>query len=852
VAKKSEETMSTAPAAAPVTDPASGGPAPRPKEYGAASIAILEGVEAVRKRPGMYIGPPNESGLHHLVWEVVDNSVDEALAGHCKRISVTVHTDNSVSVQDDGRGIPTDIHPEKGVPTPEVVLTILHAGGKFDNDSYEVSGGLHGVGVSCVNFLSDYLEVEICRDGRVFWQRFEKGIKATELKVTGTTTRRGTRIRFRPDPTIFMEKQDDGSVVEFQYNFDTLSNRLRELSFLNAGLFISLTDERSGKSHEFHYEGGIKSFVEHLNKNKTPLFPQVVHLNARNCTQAIKGVEVTLQYNDSYDETVFAFANNIRNKDGGTHQQGLRTGLTKVIGAYAQANNLWKDKDIKDGVVGDDMREGLVAVVSIKLQNPSFDAQTKQKLINPEVAGVVAGVVTEKLSQFFEENPAVAKKICERVGEAARARIAARKAREAVRRKGVLDGASLPGKLADCQEKDPAKSELYIVEGDSAGGSAKQGRNRAYQAILPLRGKVLNVERARYEKMVSSEAIVTMITALGTGIRTGAGDDQDYHPEKVRYHKIVLMTDADVDGSHIRTLLLTFFYRHMKELIEKGYVYIAQPPLFRVAKGKKEWYLKDQAALDAFLLDLGTQGTRVTSAAPKGGAPVVTEGGALKAVLEKVLKLQDAVGRNDKRRDERVVAALLETGIRRPTLDDPAALTRELEALERLLLARYRDHRPELVRLPQDTEHACERFAVRLEQRGHRRETVVDHAFLAGAEFGELVGLVEAGKALGQGPFTVDFDGTPRTAQEPREVLKLVEEQGSRGQNIQRYKGLGEMNPEQLWETTMDPTRRTLLQVRVEDMVGADEIFGVLMGDDVDPRRQFIEKHALDVQNLDI
>ena len=806
---------------------------------------MLEGVEAVRKRPGMYIGPPDENGLHHLVWEVVDNSVDEALAGHCKHIDVTIHVDNAISVSDDGRGIPTDIHPQKGVPTPEVVLTILHAGGKFDNDSYEVSGGLHGVGVSCVNFLSEYLELEICRDGKVFHQRFEKGYKKTELAQTGETTRRGTKIRFKPDTEIFGEQN--------LYNFDTLSNRLRELSFLNAGIRITINDERTGKSHDFHYEGGIKSFVEYLNKNKSLLHPNVIHLVTRNPSALVKSVELAIQYNDSYDETVLNFANNIRNRDGGAHLQGLRTGLTKTIGAYAQANNIWKEKDLKDGVSGEDMREGLVAVVNVKLQNPLFDSQTKTKLINPEVAGIVAAVVTERLGSFFEENPAVARKVCEKVGEAARARLAARKAREQVRRKGVLDGASLPGKLADCQERDPAKSELYIVEGDSAGGSAKQGRNRANQAILPLRGKVLNVERARFEKMISSEAIVTMITALGTGIRTGAGDDSEYNADKARYHKIILMTDADVDGSHIRTLLLTFFYRHMKELIERGFIYIAQPPLFRVAKGKKEAYLKDQAALDAFLLDLGTSSTKVSSASKDGAAPVVTEGDALKAALGKVLRLKDLLHRMDKRRDERVVDVLMHaTDLRRATLDDPKALEAEKAKLLAALQAAYGNHRPELVDLDHDAEHNCERFAVRLEQRGHRRETVVDHAFLTSGEFAELVSLVEAEKALGPAPYVVVVDGHDRIAAEARGVLALIEESGSKGQNIQRYKGLGEMNPEQLWETTMDPAKRTLLQVRIDDVVAADGIFTILMGDEVAPRREFIEEHALDVQNLDI
>ncbi len=812
------------------------------KKYGESSISILEGVDAVRKRPGMYIGPPDENGLHHLVWEVVDNSIDEALAGFCTRIDVTVHVDNSVSVLDNGRGIPTGIHPEKKIPTPEVVLTILHAGGKFDNESYEVSGGLHGVGVSCVNFLAEYLDLEIYRDGKVWSQRYERGLKVSELTVSGATTRRGTKIKFKPDPTIFGEQN--------LYNFDTLSNRLRELSFLNAGLFISITDERTSKSHEFHYEGGIKSFVEHLSKNKTVLHEKPIFLSAKNVTPQVKSVEVAIQYNDTYDEKVFCFANNINNREGGVHLAGLRTGLTRTINAYAQKNDLWKG--LKDQPVGEDVREGLVSVVSVKLTNPSFDSQPKLKLINPEVAGIVSSMVSDKLSEFFEENPKVAKAVAEKVATAARARHAAKLARETVRRKGALDGASLPGKLADCQEKDPAKSELYIVEGDSAGGSAKQGRDRSNQAILPLRGKILNVERARFEKMVSSQELVTLITALGTGIKT-AGDSSDYTPEKVRYHKIIIMTDADVDGSHIRTLLLTFFYRQMRELIERGYVYIAQPPLYRAAKGKKEQYLKDQPALDAFLLDHGTEKAKIVSTAPKGGEPVVTQGAGLKAALENVLKYQALLGRMDKRRDRRVVDAIVRhTALRRPTLDDPAKLDAQINVLMAYLDERYPEQKPELVVLARDEEHGCARFAVKIEQQGHRRETVVDHAFLSSAELNELVRLEEANQVLGRGPFTCTFDGEEKIAQDAAGVLAAVEEQGSKGQTIQRYKGLGEMNPGQLWETTMDPANRTLLQVRVDDVVEADEVFTVLMGDEVEPRRIFIETNALDVRNLDI
>jgi DNA gyrase subunit B len=827
--------------AVPTPAPEAPAPAGPTKEYGASSITVLEGLEAVRKRPGMYIGPPDETGLHHLVWEVVDNSVDEALAGYCSRIDVTVHLDNSISVSDNGRGIPTDIHPTEGIPTPEVVLTILHAGGKFDNDSYQVSGGLHGVGVSVVNALSHEFAVEICRQGKVWNQQYVRGKKITELTVSGETTRTGTKIKFKPDPEIFGENN--------VFNFDTLSNRLRELSFLNAGLFISITDERSGKSHDFHYEGGIRSFVEHLNKNKTALNPAVVYLAAKNLTPQVKSVEIALQYNDTYEEKVFTFANNINNREGGSHLAGLRTGLTRTINAYAAKNNLWKE--LKEPPAGEDSREGLVAVVSVKIANPLFDSQTKLKLINPEVNGIVAGVMSDKLSEFLEENPRIAKAICDKVLQAARARVAARRARETIR-KGALSGGSLPGKLADCQEKDPARSELYIVEGDSAGGSAKQGRDRSNQAILPLRGKILNVERARFDKMVSSQEIVTLITALGTGINAGAGSD-DYSPDKARYHKVIIMTDADVDGSHIRTLLLTFFYRQMRELIERGYVYIAQPPLFRVAKGKKEWYLKDQAALDAFLLDLGTHDAVVTSAPTADGKPVVARGAELKGLLDSVLRYDQLLARIDKRRDRRVVDAIVRhTELRRATLDSVEALDAALDMLLRRLQDAQAAERPEIVRLERDAEHNCERFLVRLDERGHRRETLVDQSFLTSGEIAEALALDRAVRALGPGPFAVEFGGKSQVALDPRAVLKAVEDEGSRGQNIQRYKGLGEMNPSQLWETTMDPSKRTLLQVRVDDIIEADEVFTILMGDDVEPRRQFIEKNALDVQNLDI
>lgn len=806
-------------------------------DYGASSIQVLEGLEAVRKRPGMYIGPPDQSGLHHLVWEVVDNSVDEHLAGHCNRIDITVHEDNSVTVVDDGRGMPTDIHPTEKIPTPEVIMTVLHAGGKFDNKSYQVSGGLHGVGVSVVNALSEYLELEIYRKGSVFSQTYERGKKKTDLAVTGTTNKTGTRIHFKPDPQIFGENQ---------YSFEILSNRLRELSFLNAGLKITISDERSGKSHDFHYEGGIRSFVEHINRNKSTLHPTPIYISAKDMTETAKSVEVAIQYNGDYEEKVFTFANNINNREGGVHLQGLRTGLTRTINDYAKKNNLWKD--LKDAPVGDDMREGLVAVVSVKLSNPSFDSQPKLKLINPEIAGIVAAVVVDKLGQFFEENPKVARTLCEKVAQAAKARFAARKAREAVR-KGVMTGGSLPGKLADCQERDPAKSELYIVEGDSAGGSAKQGRVRTTQAILPLRGKILNVEKARPEKMLSSQEIITIITALGAGIRT-ANNDEGYNPEKTRYHKIIIMTDADVDGSHIRTLLLTFFYRQMPELIERGYIYIAQPPLFRVGKGKREWYMKDQAALDAFLLDNGTSSIEVTSA---GETPVVTSGDALKKVLGQALEFRHLIEAIDRRRDGRVVSTIVtDTKLRKDSLASSDALEPELQRLEEVLKSRFAEARPEIVRLDRDEELGSERFLVRMEHRGHRRETFIDRAFLAGPEFNRLGVLIKALESLGTGPYRATIGGDEQSLDSAFAILDAVESSASKGLNIQRYKGLGEMNPEQLWETTMDPARRTLLQVRIDDALEADEVFSVLMGDEVEPRRQFIETNALDVHNLDI
>jgi DNA gyrase subunit B len=831
--------------------------APVQHEYNAASITVLEGLEAVRKRPGMYIGPPDDTGLHQLVWEVVDNSVDEALAGYCKNIDVLIHVDNSISVLDNGRGIPTEMHPTEKRPTPEVVLTVLHAGGKFDNNSYAVSAGLHGVGVSCVNALSEYLDIEIFRNGKAYFQHYERGVPKTELKVTGDTERRGTTVRFKPDVIIFGERA---------YNFEVLSQRLRQLAFLNAGVKITITDERTGKAHEFQYEGGIREFVEHLNKNKLVFNDKPIYFSDEK--DKIQ-VEVAIQYNDSYDEMVFCFGNNTYNDEGGMHLAGFKAALTRTINNYAQKANLWRD--LKESPSGDDAREGLVAVISVKLPTPAFDSQPKHKLINPEVKGVVETIVSEKLGSFLEESPAIAKKICAKVGDAARARIAARKAKDTVRRKGALDSAQLPGKLADCQERDPSKCELYIVEGDSAGGSAKQGRDRKFQAILPLRGKILNVEKARFDKMLSSEAIATLITALGTGIRAGgAGSsssengegkaegegngatyDDGYNPDKARYHRIILMTDADVDGSHIRTLLLTFFYRQMRELVERGYVYIAQPPLYKVTRNKKESYLKDEAALVDYLLEIGTSLCKLEVK----GKPAL-EGKKLREFLDKVVKYRGLLDRLARRRDVRIVDALAQAS------DLDVETLNDMEALQAQLLkamAFVEKHTPEvalafekgLVRKP-DPEHGGKMLVFKTEVAGTLRDTVIDHTFLRSPEFLELRALRNAFREVGSAPYLLVTSDGPRPLTSVQQVLDAVKKEAQKGQGIQRYKGLGEMNPEQLWETTMCPATRTLLKVKVDDTVEADEMFTVLMGDQVEPRRAFIEKNALEVQNLDI
>ncbi len=796
---------------------------------------MLEGLEAVRKRPHMYIGDTGERGLHHLVYEVVDNSVDEAMAGRANEINVAIHADNSITIVDNGSGIPVGPHPTvKGMDTLDVVMTKLHAGGKFESNAYKVSGGLHGVGVTCVNALSEWLKVEVYREGKVFAQRYERGQPAAKVTPVGETQRRGTKVTFKPDGTIF-------ETTEF--SFETLSGRLRELAFLNAGLKITIEDERSGKKHEFLFKDGIREFVAYLNKAREVLFDPPIALRQEVETErGTAVVEIALQWNDGYDEKVFAFANNIHNHEGGTHLIGFKAALTRTINAHGQKTSIFKD--LKEELpTGDDMREGLAAVVSMRLPGASFEGQTKTKLSNTEAKSMVETMLNEKLGAFLEENPNVAKRICAKVADAARARIAARKARETVRRKGALDGASLPGKLADCQSRDPKESELFLVEGDSAGGSAKQGRDRRIQAILPLRGKILNVEKARFDKMLSSTEITTMITALGTGI-----GPEEFSVDKIRYNKVVIMTDADVDGSHIRTLLLTFFFRQMPAVVERGYLYIAQPPLYRVQKGKKEQYLKDQAALDDHLLTIATEKAKLAA------GEIVIDGPDLKRLAECALAYRAILARVDRRRDSRIVDAAIRLG------DLDLGLLKRHEPLKAQVQAIYEKAQklhPEievrLAKIERDEEHGCDALVYQTSVAGAPRDTRLDFDYLSGPEWGELAALHAALAEIGPGPYRIEKGSEGE--EEVDDVFAAVEalkRSAAQGQNIQRYKGLGEMNPQQLWETTMDPERRTMLQVRVDDTVEADEVFSILMGDAVEPRREFIEKHALDVQNLDV
>lgn len=799
-----------------------------PDDYSAASIKVLEGLEAVRKRPAMYIGSTGLPGLHHLVYEVVDNSVDEALAGFATHVNVIIHSDNSITVIDDGRGIPVDIHPTEGVPAVQVALTTLHAGGKFENSAYKVSGGLHGVGVSCVNALSEKLTVEIKRQGKVYQQTYSQGHPTSELKEVGVTDKTGTQVTFKPDPLIF---------EHLEYNFDTLSSRLRELAFLNKGIHITIHDERADKSHDFIYDGGLKSFVEYLNQRKSPINDEIVYFETEKERVVI---EVALQWNDSYNETSFSFANNINTPEGGTHLSGFRSALTRCVNAYAEEHNLLKG--LTEKPTGEDIREGLVSIVSVKLPNPQFEGQTKAKLGNSEIEGLVRQAVNDKLSGYLEQNPGQAKKIIAKIIDAARAREAARKARNLVRRKSALDSSRLPGKLADCQERDPRKSELYIVEGDSAGGSAKQGRNRSNQAILPLKGKILNVEKARFDKMLSSEEIRVLITALGTSIGT-----EDFNLEKLRYHTIIIMTDADVDGSHIRTLLLTFFYRQMPGLIEGGHLYIAQPPLYKVKKGKVEKYLKDDKALQEFLVDLGSEDLIVKT------QNHTLQGQELIEYIRQLVKYYDQLSIWSTLADTKIIDALMQTG----TWDESTLKNQELIQAEMNTIKTYLSTEEPLIEVTKveilpEPEHSSHRVIITSKFDGLEKRTLVDHHFLLSADFQMLKSHFSQIANVGKTHFEITLKEGPKKLNHILELKNFVLERGKKGVYIQRYKGLGEMNPEQLWETTMDPESRTFLKVTVQDAVQCDQIFTVLMGDQVEPRREFIEENALSVRNLDV
>jgi len=800
--------------------------------YDADSIQVLKGLEAVRKRPGMYIGDTDDgSGLHHMVFEVVDNAVDESLAGFCDTVTITIHLDNSITVTDNGRGIPVGEH-EDGKSAAEVVMTELHAGGKFDQNSYKVSGGLHGVGVSVVNGLSEHLALEICRDGKVHTQTYSRGIPQGPLEIVGTTDRTGTKVTFKPDLEIF---------TETVYSFDALSQRLREMAYLNKGLSIQITDERDNRDHHFQFDGGIGSFVSELAASKHPIHESPVTIEAQKDDVT---VEVAMQWTQAYQETMFYFTNNIRNRDGGTHMTGLRAALTRTLNDYSVRESLLKKGQSPPG--GEDIREGLVAVVSVKVPDPKFSSQTKDKLVSSHVRTAVETVVNEKLNDWLLENPVNAKEIVGKACEATRAREAARKARELIRRKGVLDTASLPGKLADCQSRDPQESEIYIVEGDSAGGSAKQGRNRRNQAILPLRGKILNVWRARFDRMLQSAEIGTLITALGCGI-----GEENYDIENLRYHKIIIMTDADVDGAHIRTLLLTFFFRQFPEIIEQGYIYLAQPPLYKLKQGKKEVYLQNEEELNDILFQ---NGSGKLSLEAKGSKNVLRDD-ELVSLLRDIRQYKDTLGRFAHRRDTRVLDTWYKhTQLDAKTLSSKAALEDQMKEAVAILEKEWVEMAPVDWSIEKDQEHGV--FAINVNTRvgGSARQTRFDYPFVHSAEHSELTSLVERFKAVGAAPYRVVSDDGKEDVSFPdiANVLEYSEGRGRKGIMVQRYKGLGEMNPDQLWETTMDPDNRTLLQVRVDDAIEAEQTFQILMGDEVEPRRDFIVENALNVQNLDI
>ncbi len=803
--------------------------------YTAESIKVLPGLQAVRKRPDMYIGDTSTRGFHHLVFEVLDNSVDEALAGYCNEITATIHVDGSITVEDNGRGIPVDIHEETGKAAAEVVMTRLHAGGKFEGKVYRVAGGLHGVGVTVVNALSEYLILEIRRDGHVWYQKYERGEPLGDLKESGKTSRSGTKIRFKPDPQIF-------EISEF--NYDTLAHRIRELAFLNSGLKIKLTDERDAREQEFYYEGGIRAFVEELNRNKKPLHPDPIYVSGEKDDTI---VEVALQYNDGYTETVLCYANNINNIEGGTHLTGFRGALTRTINKYAEDKGLLKNAKVS--LSGEDTREGLIGIISVKLRDPKFEGQTKTKLGNTDVKGIVETLLNDKLGSFFEENPSVARKIIEKTVEAARAREAARKARELTRRKSALESGSLPGKLADCQERDPQLCELFIVEGESAGGSAKQARSRYNQAVLPLRGKILNVEKARFDKMLSNEEIRTMITVLGTGIGS-----EDFDISKLRYHKIILMSDADVDGSHITTLILTFFYRQVAEIIEKGHLFVAQPPLYRVKHGKEERYLTDDIEFEDYLLQIGTEGVSIRVS--DNGTFREIKGNRLLEIIKKSISYGKILERLGKwGRDRRIVDAFArKKGFRKTNLKvgNESELDLHLKEIKEWIEKRYPEIQSLDWVLAEDEEHNASRIIYSFKDNGRRGKTVIDFDFINSPDFIELKNIADGIHQLGEPPFTILQDEKETKVDNLKELTEYVLSLGKKGMFIQRYKGLGEMNPAQLWETTMNPETRILKQVNIEDTFQADEIFTVLMGDQVEPRKEFIEKNALNVTNLDI